>query len=183
MKIHYNLKKKDPLSNIRDKHQVKIYIKLAKPFTGGINPKNEIKSNKRTRRKRKINALIDNSKILGASTRFENFLDSKRSIIKLYNTDNYCLVRAVIISILYIEDRKKYNYYLENETEFEEEVYDVVNKLEISNLPAGYNEYIKLENYYDDYQIMIIDEYYGNIDDAIYLNKEKKFKKFVYLLL
>ncbi len=70
---------------------------------------------------------------------------SKRSIIKLYNTDNYFLVRAEIISILYIEDRKKYNYYLENETEFEEEVYEVVNKLEISNLPAGYNEYIKLE--------------------------------------
>ena len=105
--------------------------------------------------------------MIGIKTPFEEFLENKYSIIKLKNHDNYCLIRAVMMAIYEKDDKNKFEYYKANEIDFEAEVHELAKKLAIENKPAGFNEYVKLENFFEDYQLMVFDEFYGNINDVI----------------
>lgn len=115
---------------------------------------------------------------------FKDFVKFKRSIIEIYNEDNFCLIRAIIIAIAYIEKDKNYKNMVQrpNNKTLRSKIIKVANDCNISSNGCGIKDIERLEQYFENYQIMVIDKQYTITEEPIYLNKNKKFSKFIYLL-
>ena len=107
---------------------------------------------------------------------------AKQSIKEIFNTDNYCLIRAIIIAIAYYENDPSKIKMLDRPTnrKLMTKVLDAVKACKIEGA-SGINDLINLEAYFKDYQIMLIDASYKITNKPLYLNQTTKFNKYLYL--
>ncbi|CAF1083629.1 unnamed protein product [Brachionus calyciflorus] len=88
---------------------------------------------------------------------FQNYCENQACIIHVYNNDNLCAVRAIIIGKAYADNNpittelvKPYSKQLE------QQLIRVVKDLFLSNQPCGLEEIKRIEAYFRDFQITII---------------------------
>jgi hypothetical protein len=87
----------------------------------------------------------------------QEYFDDYLNYITIFNDDNYCLIRAVIIAIAFIEKDKNLNKLLRHRSSLLlNKVLDVAKKCEIENVSSGINEIKKLEVFFREYQITLI---------------------------
>jgi hypothetical protein len=112
-------------------------------------------------------------------------LNNTSSIKKIkQSSDNLCFLRAVLIAIAYCDkdsiSASKY-YKKINQDKFSPEVMELSEKTEIRG-PCGKEQIKLVEDYFKDYQIMVINGN-GKDDSPIHLNMDRKFSKYIYLCL
>jgi hypothetical protein len=172
--------KKDKLIiDINTTHKISVSFKIAKLFKGGSKRKlNDDYLNIYKRNKNQIEKVKNNNKtLINDAFNIESYINAKNSIVVITNNDNYCLIRAVLIAIAYFKDENSKHdqnaalYLTKLKLQFDKKVKNIADLLLIENETAGYNEYIKLEKYFVDYQIMIIGPDYKIKSDKIYLNE------------
>ena len=117
----------------------------------------------------------------------DKFLNETKSVKVVKNVDSLCLLRAVILARAY--DVKKVtreirNMYMRQDTSIEmnRQLNELCRGTGIWSGPCGKEEIKKIEDYLQEYQIMVIDGN-GFNKEPIYLNKEREFSKFLYLAL
>ena len=119
-----------------------------------------------------------------------DFLMKTPSIKKVYNTDNLCLLRAVIIAKSYMELKSRPFEYLCDEAgqrslRFTKKLLELCVQ---TNIPitrqtmCGNEEAAIIERVLQDYQIVIFRSNFKN-KEFVYLNESKKFNKYIYLCL
>ena len=108
----------------------------------------------------------------------------KNAIKEIINSDKYCLIRATVIAIAFIEnDSSKYDMVKRpTNKKLMAEVHKAVEFCKIENRACTINDLIKLEAYFEHYQIMLIDETYKLTNKILYFNHQDKFNKYIYLL-
>ena len=110
----------------------------------------------------------------------QQYFEDNNNYITILNDDNYCLVRAIIIAIAHCDNDKNLKALLRyKSTLLTKKVLEAVIKCKIENKPSGIEELKKLEIYFKDYQITLL-----NINSL--LNNEPLFvgelsKKFIYI--
>ena len=100
----------------------------------------------------------------GMNSNFESLNDyfhNDTNIVTIVNDDNYCLVRAVIIGVEHHRNKELFEKLLKRKNNVEsailkEKVLRLVKKLRIPNQRLGITELKKLEVYYKDYQITLM---------------------------
>ena len=118
-------------------------------------------------------------------TKNNDYYKSKQSIKEIFNTDNYCLIRAIVIGIAYFEKYTDKSEMLKRPTNRKlwSKVLAAVKSCRIKDDRAcGLQDLIALEGYFKEYQIMLIDKTYRLTNNPIYLNQSEKFNKYLYLL-
>ena len=74
------------------------------------------------------------------------------------------------------------NFLRPENKEIKKRVYHLANRLRISKQQlCGITELVRIEEYLEDYQIIVIDSNYSITESPVYLNKGKRFEKFLYL--
>jgi hypothetical protein len=120
--------------------------------------------------KLKINNLVDQ----------QDFFDYNVSTHTITNDDNWCAIRAVIIAIA-IESGDKLRIkrlQKKNSALLAFETLMTANKCSIPNVACGIPEFKKLEIYFRDYQIMVI-ENCGKLTEPIFIGNKND--KYIYL--
>ena len=134
------------------------------------------KVSKQITRPRKLNTV-------GDAQNPEQYNDASRSILKVYNKDNICLIRAVLIAIAY--DKKELNrkhLLRPSNKKIKVETNFIARLLSIPNKMCGIRELQKLEKHFN-FQIMVIDDNYHSTNSPIYLNNNLKTYRCLYLHL
>ena len=113
----------------------------------------------------------------------QNYYNDSSNIITIKNDDHYCLIRAVVVAIEYLENKlsnkpKKSNYNPLSQR-ISNKVFETVTKLRMKNKPCGIDDAHKLEVYFKHYQITIINNE-GKFD-KVPLYAGKKNIKHIYL--
>ena len=166
------------------KHKVTVFLRIVPVITGsGFSPTKFSKM-----KKQKIDSLpIKLSK--SDCSNMHEYIKVLRSVITIKNTDNFCLIRAILVAIDKQKKEKKHlvkNYqnikYKSLYNAFNENVIEVAHRCQIKNKACGINEITKLEKYFQEYRIAVIDPDFNTKRDCIYLNEEKKYSKFIYIL-
>lgn len=124
----------------------------------------------------------DNQPRTSSSNEFEEHCTTKKSIRVVKNDDNFCLLRAIIVAKAYAD--KENNAYLllrKNNKKMKKRLDKMCKDLNITNTQCGLNEVKKIEQYLEDYQIMIIDQEGVLEPEPLYLNETRIFKKHLYL--
>ena len=108
----------------------------------------------------------------------------KNSIKDIFNSDKYCLIRTIFIAIAFTENNPAKRNMLQCPTnkKLMDAVYKAADLCKIVDRPCTVNNLIKLEAYFKHYQIMLIDESYKLTNKILYLNRQDKFNKYIYLL-
>ena len=117
-------------------------------------------------------------------TNNKEYNKAKYAIKEIFNSDRYCLIRAIIIAIAYFENNPDKRNMLQrpNNKKLMVNVLEAAKACSIDdNHPCTINDIINLENYFKEYQIMVIDASYKITNNPIYLNKIDKFNKHLYL--
>ena len=110
----------------------------------------------------------------------QDYFDDNLNYITIFNEDNFCLIRAVIIAIAYIEKDKDLNKLLRyRSTLLLNKTLDVAKKCQIENEPSGINEIKKLEVFFKDYQITLINNNGMINNEPIFVGELSK--KFIYI--
>ena len=124
---------------------------------------------------------IDN-KIIGQLTTvsIQEYCKSKNSIINVVNSDNMCLLRAILIAIKYADDHiDKKEYAKQNNKEIIGDINYIRKLINIPDTGCGLEEIQQIESLFRDYCITVID---GNTNkDGKYLYRGLKNKKYLYL--
>ena len=120
-------------------------------------------------------------------TSLERFLNETRSIKVVKNVDTLCLLRAIILARAYdvpkITNQIRNMYKRqESSSEMSRQLTELSRATGIWSGPCGVEEIKKIEDYLQEYQIMVIDGN-GFNKEPIYLNKQREFKKFLFLAL
>jgi len=128
-----------------------------------------------------VNVVVADSITGGSNTEFTQQCIDKSSIKVIRNTDNFCLVRAIIVGKAYADkDHNARKLLRPNNRILNEKTLKIVEQLQLPNRQCGIEQVKKIEALLRDYQIMIIDEE-GVAKDPLYLNKNHNFKKFIYI--
>ena len=161
-------KKKRPGYEIQSKNKMSFSIIIAEnPKGAGRKCLSELE--KSFRKSQKQNALIKPSfkiqkqkalrvdqKWMNKIVSFEDFCKQKKSILVIENTDNFCLIRAILIAKAYVDkDKFPHNLTRPNNQELTRRTLNIVKILNIPNQECGVNEIHKIENYLEEYQIMV----------------------------
>jgi hypothetical protein len=178
----------------------KAHISIIKIPVGSARPKGLKESKKRRSRvfiqldsqksfKKKHFNQINNQKRSASTFERKNslknnlhhYLQKKKSIITINNSDNYCLIRAVIIA-KNIADGLPFEHLLkEDNFEMKTKLQKIIKDLNIPDKPLGIPEISNLEKYFVWYQIMLLDKE-GKINEPLYLNTlENHFTKYIYI--
>ena len=120
-----------------------------------------------------------------AITDFTSFLHNHRSVKIVKNHDELCLLRAIILAVEFEKKSPTFKNLVarQDNKEFNKLLLDMMTATGISKGPCGIPAVKAIEAYLQDYQIMIIDENGRDSDQALYLNKDREFTKFIYLCL
>ena len=111
----------------------------------------------------------------------EEYFEFKKAIIDIENNDNQCLLKALLIGKAYADKEKKPSgLNSKNNKEMRQRIEYVRKKVNLPNAGCGINEISSLENYFKDYQIMVVSYNYKFNKIPEYLNTSRKFKKFIY---
>jgi hypothetical protein len=184
-------RKNDLNYSANNNDKITIILKIAQNLRGGCSKPLEQKSqtyNAKYKRKKQVELkLKEINKILPLrlqdAINIDEYIDTKSSIIKIYNDDNYCLLRAVLIGIAYItKNQDIIKIFNKKSLEFTNYVLFHAKNLMLENEPSGHKDISKIENYFEDFQIMVIDKNYQCKSHALYLNENKEFNKFIYIL-
>ena len=112
--------------------------------------------------------------------------ESKRTVKKIYSTDNYCLIRAIVIAIAYREKIKERFDMLKRPTNKKllAEVHKAAKACNIINRHTNHDDIAELEKYFVKYRIILLDENYIESEKVLYVNPDyTKFEKNIYLQL
>ena len=110
----------------------------------------------------------------------QDFLNNSTSIINIFNDDNLCGLRAVIIAIAAYENDPNLNTLLKrNSINLFKKVKKISRRCNLKDRPMGIDEFKKVERYFKFYQITIIngDEMIG--DNYVYIGPPNK--KHIYI--
>ena len=122
----------------------------------------------------------------GSGSFDENLFFEKKSIIKILNNDNFCAVRAFLIS-KHINDGhlRIDNLCRKTNKELTLQTNELVEQLGFENKPCGIRELSKIESYFKKYQLTVYDEscFISKNNMPIYCGPNLDQNKFVYLLL
>lgn len=105
----------------------------------------------------------------------QNFYNNSPNIITVLNDDNYCMIYAVLVAINYYETKKKFSV----TNALSHKVYTIARKLKINNAPCGIDEVKKLEVYFKDYSITLIDSRPHSSNTPLYSGIRRN--KYLYL--
>ena len=131
------------------------------------------------RRKARVNE-INFSEVTNKS--FYEYCVSSKAILPIYNDDNLCLLHAVLVGKA-ISDNEKNVYLLakKNNRKLKKRVIELAKQLNVKDGPCAIDLIKKIEDLWGSYQIMVIDNQDPHNMSTLYLNKDKEFKKFIYL--
>ena len=162
--------------------------KLAESEKKKYIPKSKLQPIKIEKRKTRIKNLKKKQKIYIKKKRIETMcyiqekIKSKRSIIKIYNNDNYCLIRAILIAKSIKDKQKNIIKKLPTISQINKEVKILCKKLELKNHPMGIPETIQIERYLKNYSINLLDANPGVLYKKI-LYKGPYNRNFIYIVL
>jgi len=116
-------------------------------------------------------------------TNNKEYNQTKYTIKEILNTDNFCLIRAIVIAIAYYENNPDKCNMLQRPTnkKLMAKVLQAAKACNIDNRPCTINDIKNLEIYFKEYQIMVIDNTYKITNNPVYLNKIDEFNKHLYI--
>jgi hypothetical protein len=97
----------------------------------------------------------------------QDYMNNSSSILNIYNNDNMCGLRAIIVAIAHYEKSPDLKFLLKNNSPIlHKMVLKIMKKCKIIDKPLGIGDIKKIERYFKHYQITIL---HGNINkDIIY---------------
>ena len=111
--------------------------------------------------------------------------NQKRKVKVVLNNVNYCLIRAIVISIAYKEKIKERKQMLQRPTnkKLVAEVNNAAEACNIINRCATINDIAELEKYFVKYRIILLGENYVDSEKVLYANPDYgKFKSNIYII-
>ena len=160
-------KKKDPNFEIQSNKKMSISIIIAE------NPKGS--GRKFTNQNKTKPILVDKNSILN----IKEYCLNLQSVHIIKNNDNLCLLRAFLVGKSHADkDPLLKKIKRHNNSILKQRLQDLLKKINFKDEPCGLNEIKILDDFFPDYQIMVINNFY----ETIYLNSDKKSSKFIYLL-
>ena len=109
--------------------------------------------------------------------------NQKRTVKVIFNNDNFCLIKALVIAIAYKERIKERHNILQRPTKLVAEVNKAAVACNIVNRCVAINDLINLENYFVKYRIILLGENYIDIEKVLYANPDyAKFEKNIYII-
>ena len=88
---------------------------------------------------------------------FEDFCKYKNSILEINNSDNFCLIRSILVAKAYADKEKlRHNLTRSNNKDLTMRTMQIVQILNIPDQACGNIEIQKIENYLKIYQIMVL---------------------------
>ena len=113
-------------------------------------------------------------------TELQKFCNLKPGIKNVYNSDNYCLLRAILIGKAFTDNDPDKNKLAEpNSTLLNRMVEKIIKELKIEDKPLGLEELKMIEMYLQDYQITLINGDGKLEKKPIYVGPLNK--KFIYI--
>ena len=108
----------------------------------------------------------------------EKYLAKKGSIIRIQNTDEICLARALVVAIAKIENDSRYYHIINHKRPLQTRVaHDLHQKAGVEIGSCGVDEVKQFQTYLTDYQINIVSKEHQN--SIIYSGPDKE--KHIYL--
>ena len=103
--------------------------------------------------------------------------NSRKTVKKIHYTDNYTLIRAIVIGIAYREKIKSRHDMLQRPSNkhLQAEVYRAVVACNMSNRKCEISDIVELEKYFKKYKLVLLDENYIDSEKVIYVNNKQKF--------
>ena len=128
--------------------------------------------------------LIKKKKEQSRPVDMDGFIKRSKFIVKVENNDNFCLLYNIFVVKAFVDDEKFKYECLKNPVKyFRKEVYKLANKLNLNpNEQLGVRDLINIEIYLKEYSIIVYDQTNNN-KEPVYVNKQARFTKFIYLLL
>jgi hypothetical protein len=141
-------------------------VQIAKVYSGGHKRKRLAKQQKLYVKKPKVEP----------TNSFDSTYNNKYCIKTIYNSDNMCALRAILIAkAFYDKDKNRYKYLESNNTLFENMVQKCVKDLGLdTSQKCTLYEIAKIEMYLREYQITIIDSDGKLNKEAIYIGPINK---------
>ena len=139
--------------------------------------------NKLPRKHKYVPKVKLNKNVINPTTlpEIQNICNNKNSIINVFNDDNFCLLRAILIGMRYSDNSPdKASYSKPNNAQIESDVRYFKKTLNLPNDGCGLGEVKQIEAYIENYCISIIDGTTHKSSNFLY--KGLKNKKFIYLL-
>jgi hypothetical protein len=127
------------------------------------------------------NLLKINNDILRDVTDFtiQTFCNKKKSIIKIINHDNMCLLRAILVAIAYYHNEPyKVDYKKPSSKLMATHIKIIRQKLKLPEHGCGIREVFQIESFLEDYCITLID---GNCSNKFFYKGGKK-DKYLYIM-
>ena len=92
-----------------------------------------------------------------------DYLKNKKSIVRINNTDDLCLARALTVSIARIEKDPKYKYIRDSNRPLQRErAFDLHEAANVPLGPCGLNEVALFQQYLTNYQIIVVSGDHNN---------------------
>ena len=109
--------------------------------------------------------------------------NSKRTVKKITHTDNFTLIRAIVIGIAFHEKTKRRHDMLQKPTnkQLQAEMYRAVVACNMINRKCEIIDMAELEKYFKKYKLVLLDENYIDSEKVIHVNNKQKFDKIIYL--
>ena len=103
------------------------------------------------------------SKLKRTSLNIRDHLKEKKSIIRINNTDDFCLARALAVAIARIENDPKYNQITNSRNPLQRErAFDLHEAANVPLGPCGIDEVKLFQNYLVNYQIIVVSGTHNN---------------------
>jgi hypothetical protein len=113
-------------------------------------------------------------------TQFEKWCLKKACVKLVFNSDNYCALRAILIAKAYVDkDPEAYKLTFPNSEELNVRVLKFAQEIHLPNKKCGIEEIFKIESHLKDYQITVLN-CEGKIHNIpLYIGEIKE--KFIYI--
>ena len=103
------------------------------------------------------------SKLKRTTLNIRDHLKEKKSIIRINNKDDFCLARALAVSIARIENDPKYNQIIDSRKPLQrEKALDLHQAANVPLGPCGIDEVKLFQNYLTNYQIIVVSGAHNN---------------------
>ena len=103
------------------------------------------------------------SKLKRTSLNIRDRLKAKKTIIRINNKDDFCLARALVVSIARIENHPKYNQIIDSRNPLQRErAFDLHEAANVPLGPCGIDEVKLFQNYLVNYQIIVVSGTHNN---------------------
>ena len=103
------------------------------------------------------------SKLKRTTLNIRDHLKEKKSIIRINNKDDFCLARALAVSIARIENDPKYNQIIDSRKPIQlERALDLHQAANVPLGPCGIEEVKLFQNYLSNYQIIVVSGVHNN---------------------